>query len=202
MGGVSRRPRWLALAAALLAVATAAAAAARTSRPGADGPDLLAWQPGVPRIELEAALHGAGWRFDPWGSRGLRVERTVLPGVFAEQRALLELDARDALSGVTIHLLPLRDDRGEALLDLYAEARALLLRRLGRPTWAREEGAGRDLVDARGSIGESWLRCLQWEGPFTVRLGIPRVPTGELRVEIRLATEQLPPPEGYWGREL
>jgi hypothetical protein len=211
MGRVSRSAGALTLAASLLAAsgspapdggASAGAAHDRPRRVAPAALDLFSLRPGMARGELDDALRAVGWRATRWGRQGLLLERPVLPGLFAEQRALLELDLGGALRGVTVHLLPARDDRGEALLELYAETRALLLRRLGRPAWAREEGTARDLVAARGAPVGEWLRCLQWEGAFVTRLGIPRTPGGEPRVEIRLASEELPPADAYWGRDL
>jgi hypothetical protein len=161
---------------------------------------VLSWLPGKPRPEVVEELARARWPSVPRGRHALLVEAPVLADVFAVQRTLLELDAVDRLRAVTVQLLPDRTGDAGATLDLYADARALLLRRLGNPTWSRDEGATGGAT-ASALFAGRLVRCVQWDRETTVRLGIPRSPSGELRVEIQLADGPLPPAEGYWGRD-
>jgi hypothetical protein len=162
--------------------------------------DVLSWLLGKPRPEVVEELARPRWRPVPRGRHALLVEAPVIADVFAMQRALFELDATDRLRAVTVHLLPDRTGDAGATLELYADARALLLRRLGNPAWSRDEGA---LGGATASalFAGRLVRCVQWERDGTVRLGIPRSPSGELRVEIQRANGPLPPADGYWGRD-
>jgi hypothetical protein len=162
--------------------------------------DVLAWRPGAPRAEVERELGSAGYRPIARGDDALLVATPVLVDLFAQQRTLVELD-RGRLTAVSVHLLPEREDAGEALMDLYEEARRLLVGRLGAPSRSREEGrAVRGEILGALAAGRI-LRCLEWDGAWTVRLGIPRTASGQVRVELLLVAGELPAAESAWGRE-
>jgi hypothetical protein len=187
------------------ALRTAALCAAILAPVGAAGgertvPDPLSWRPGMPASAILAEFERARWRPVRRGDRAWLVEAPLVRELFVPQRALLELDGSERLRAVTLQLLP--DPAGDprAALELYADARALLLRRLGTPSWSQEEG-GAVGASASALFAGRVVRCVQWDGEVGVRLGIPRSPSGELRLELQLAAPPLGAARGYWGRD-
>jgi hypothetical protein len=163
--------------------------------------DVLAWIPGAARGDVEDDLTLAGYRPIGRGANALLLVTPVFSDLFAQQRTLVEFDDRAALATVSVHLVPERDDAGDALMDLYEATRRSLVVRLGAPTWSREEGrAVRGQILAALAEGRI-VRCLQWDEEWTVRLGIPRTASGEARVEVLLVHGELPAAESYWGRD-
>ena len=168
--------------------------------------DPLAWRPGVGRAVIEEALRGARIHPAMRGPNALVVEVPLLSEIYAPQRALLEFDVAGALASFTLHVTPVDPGSPREVDDLYAETRALMLRRLGRPDQAREEGDRGNTAFAR-PVGDDWLRSVDWQTSVdwhrraTIRVGIPHLPSGELRVEVRMVAGELPPADGYWGKE-
>jgi hypothetical protein len=203
---ITRRRIPIVAAAAVLLLS--AGVAPREAFAAAHPVELLAWSPGLPRAEVESQLGAGKVRPIRRGQDALLVESPLLRNLFARQRALLEFDEEGKLASVTVHLLPDRDGAGRELLQLYEDARELLLQRLGTPSATRERGtlpAGQELR----ALGDgSIVRCMDWElaadagsSAHIVRLGIPRSASSESRVEIRIVGAALPPPEAMWGRD-
>jgi len=200
--GSRRRRRFIAV---VVLAASAASALGGSLRADRRPPlDALAWKPRTPRAELEAELGAAGVRPIARGSDALLLVTPVLADLFARQSALLELDGEGRLAEVSVHLVPERDDAGEALLDLYEEARRVLVARLGAPSWAHEEGRAAPGTVLAGLAEGTIVRCLQWNAKeigFTVRFGIPRTASGQGRLELLMVLGELPEGNGNWGRD-
>lgn len=156
--------------------------------------------PGTGRAELERALAADGVSVSSRGARELVVEAAVIPGVFELQRTLLRFDAAGTLTTASVQVLPVPGSSGEDVLELYAEVRHELLRRLGPPAWTREEGAvGEPGLILMALTGGDLVRIVQWEGAFTTRMGIPQRVDGDVVVEVLLSEEALPRYRLDWG---
>jgi hypothetical protein len=84
-------------------------------------------------------------------------------------------------------------------MTLYNTVRDWMISRLGAPAWQRVEGTAvpEELLEAlsRGKV----FRLLQWENTYAIRLGIPRRASGDVLIEIMIATTMLPKGSKFWG---
>lgn len=161
--------------------------------------DLLSLAPGTKRAEIVARLAKAHVEASK-GERGsLVLDEPLLPDIFERQRTLLEFDGEGRLTSVHLRVVPESGATGDEVLRLYEDVKNRLLKLLGRPAWERREGdAAPDEILYALSNGDL-VRVIQWEGPTTIRAGIPRRVDGEIAIEILITRDRISRTEEYWG---
>jgi len=156
---------------------------------------------GAERAEVLRTVEEAGWRHSRFDRRGLLVEGDLVPELFLRQSALLELDAENRLSRIDVALWPPEGSDGSDVLRSYEDLVRALSRRLGPATWEEASGTApsRELLVALrdGRV----VRCLQWDGPPSVRAGIPLRTDGRVVLQILVTDEPLDRGRRLWGRD-
>lgn len=162
--------------------------------------EWLDWLPGMHRSQILQQLEAAGLHQDGQDREMLVFNYDVLPGVYAEQRAILLFTEDGELDKIYLQVLPFPNSTGNDVLRLYDEVRQQCIRLVGVPTWEIVEGNGsgpdllRDLTWGRA------VRMAQWEDRTrSMRMGIPERVDGKVLIELLVTREPLPRSDRMWG---